>query len=398
MVSACGRGSVELKLITPRLAIDKEIAVELANLFDEHSAVNITLVPSPDTQKTARDALISGAADLALVYNNEDYDPDISTVIPLYPTVLHIAQLTTLRDTTPQEMLSAHTVWAGPPGSVSRRLLEEAAERFGIARESIEWVSDEICAEVISAFAPIQESVPDQLRECGEYELRSLGRLEDLGKGSRIDGVALLNPKVRPFVIPTETYDEITPQPIVTLAVDKLLVARSDLPDAVIYDLFREVLRLQPALSDLNPGLFTALTDQFDISRSTFAIHPGAMAYIERDAPSVYERYSGIAEVAVTLLIGVLSGGYALIRVYQIKRKNRIDVFYAEAIAIRDAALLSTDLTVRQKAVADARALQNRAFDMLVNEKLAADESFRIFITLSNDVIQDLSNTDGRGP
>ena len=122
------------------------------------------------------------------------------------------------------------------------------------------------------------------------------------------------------------------------------------------------------------------------------------MAYIERDAPSVYERYSGIAEVAVTLLIGVLRGGYALIRIYQIRRKDRIDVFYAEAISIRDAALLSTDLKVRQKGVADARALQNRAFDMLVHEKLAADESFRIFITLSNDVIQDLSSTDGRGP
>jgi hypothetical protein len=42
----------------------------------------------------------------------------------------------------------------------------------------------------------------------------------------------------------------------------------------------------------------------------------------------------------------------------------------------------------------EVRTLQNTAFDLLVDEKLAADESFRIFITLSNDVLQQLS--DGR--
>jgi hypothetical protein len=44
----------------------------------------------------------------------------------------------------------------------------------------------------------------------------------------------------------------------------------------------------------------------------------------------------------------------------------------------------------REAGVAKVRELQNRAFDMLVNEKVAADESFRIFITLSNDIIADL--------
>ena len=266
--------------------------------------------------------------------------------------------------------------------------------RNGIHKDAIDFVSDDICSEVITAFAPIQPNVVTRLRKCGDYQLFSIGRPEDIGTGSRIDGAALINPKVRPFVIPAGIYDEVTPGPVVTLAVDKLLVARSDLPETVIYDLFREVLRLQPALSHLHPALFSELTADFDISRLTFAVHPGALAYIDRDAPSVYERYSGIAEVAVTLLIGLLSGGFALLRIYQIRRKNRIDVFYAEAIALRDTALGSTDLSVRQKAIADTRALQNRAFEMLVNEKLAADESFRIFITLSNDVIQDLSNTD----
>jgi hypothetical protein len=45
----------------------------------------------------------------------------------------------------------------------------------------------------------------------------------------------------------------------------------------------------------------------------------------------------------------------------------------------------------RRDAISRLRALQTEAFEMLVDEKLAADESFRIFITLSNDIIKELN-------
>jgi hypothetical protein len=49
------------------------------------------------------------------------------------------------------------------------------------------------------------------------------------------------------------------------------------------------------------------------------------------------------------------------------------------------------DQAQRDQATANIRALQDEAFELLVDEKLAADESFRIFITLSNDVLQQLA-------
>jgi hypothetical protein len=42
--------------------------------------------------------------------------------------------------------------------------------------------------------------------------------------------------------------------------------------------------------------------------------------------------------------------------------------------------------------MAKIRKLQNKAFEMLVDEELAADESFRIFVTLSNDLLQQLDD------
>jgi len=54
----------------------------------------------------------------------------------------------------------------------------------------------------------------------------------------------------------------------------------------------------------------------------------------------------------------------------------------------------SGDNAALQQAAAKLRALQDEAFELLVDEKLAADESFRIFITLSNDVIEQINTTN----
>ena len=59
-------------------------------------------------------------------------------------------------------------------------------------------------------------------------------------------------------------------------------------------------------------------------------------------------------------------------------------------IEVRNSAAASKDPLERDQAIASIRELQNEAFDLLVHEKLAADESFRIFITLSNDVLRQL--------
>ena len=121
-------------------------------------------------------------------------------------------------------------------------------------------------------------------------------------------------------------------------------------------------------------------------------LHPGAQAFVNRDAPDLYERYSGVAEVLVTLLIGVISGSYALVQIYHRRRKNRIDKFYVDVMAIRDSALAKSDPVDRSAAIAEIRKLQNSAVQKLVNEKLAADDSFRIFLTLSNDIIAELGS------
>ena len=386
--SGCERSPADLRFVTPISPIDQKIATDFVDLLDRESAVRIELTPTPLSETLALDALASGTADIALVSNNMPFRKGIATVMPLYPTVLHIGYTGDANVMDGPEALKGSTVFAGPPGSASRLMFERIVKRLGLSEEDFSYVDveDEI-PDVVVVFAPIS---PDRLAEYPEFKLSSLGSPQGIGQGSLVDAAVLLNPTLRPFVIPVGTYGDATPEPVLTVAVDKMLVARTSLERLVVYDLINEIHRLRPAISAQRPGLFQDFSDDLDTGRSTFVLHPGTLAYLQRSAPSVYERYSGIAELAVTVLIALVGAIFAGIRFFRRRRKNRIDTFYSETIRLRNSVTEEGGLEERAAVIAKIRQLQNTAFELLIDEKLAADESFRIFVTLTNDVLQQL--------
>jgi hypothetical protein len=381
LLAGCGEQRSTFRLLVPAQPFDHAIAAELAVVFEQNSRHRIEVVPVPAGFETPLDALEAGYADLALTSNAQPYRKGITTVMPLYPTVLHL--------------LRGATVNAGPVGSASRQLLTEILHGLKLPQDEVTFVDGvNVMPDVNVLYLPIS---PERIREVlqeygaiGEYRFLSFGSPADIGTGSVIDRAVLLNPRLSPFVIPVGTYDEIPEEPVLTVAVDKLLVSRPGMDEAAVYDLIGEIRRLQPALAARFPMLFQRLREEFDASGSTFVLHPGAQAFTQRDAPTFYERYSGVAEVLVTLVIGLVSGTYAVIQIYNRRRKNRIDRFYTDVMAIRDSVDERSPASERAAAVERVRALQNEAFGMLIDEKLAADESFRIFVTLSNDIITQL--------
>jgi len=384
----CERAPTELRLITPKLPVNQAIAEDFADLLDQNSAVRVTLVPAPEDDRTVLEALAAGDGDIAIITDIMPFRSDIATVMPLYPTILHVAYRKGRSADTTEELVTGATVYAGPPGSSSRFLFERITKRVGLTGDDFTYVDlGDQEPDVVVVFAPIS---PERLQNIPDYELYSMGRPEDIGTGSTVDAATLLNPQFEPFIIPTGVYGDLTPGPVLTLAVNQVLVARRDLNRATVYDLANELVRLRPALSALRPGLFQEISDDFDPSSSTFIIHPGAQDYTQRNAPSVYERYSGVAEVSVTVLIAVFSAIFGGVRIYRMRRKNRIDTFYSAVMTIKKSVDDSLSQEGRREKAKEVRALQATAFEMLVDEKLAADESFRIFITLSNDVLRQL--------
>lgn len=397
LLTACDPGSRELRFVTPTEPVDRSIVEEFTDLLDDESSVTIRLTPTPLSEEAALDAVQFGDADVALVSNYLPFRSDIATVMPLYPTVLHVGRRDGAGELHDLEKLRGALIYAGPEGSASRLVFEDIAESMNLDPDEYRYVGADEAPDIIIVFSPIapeRKDIRDLRKEFPDFELSTIGTPQDIGTGSIIDAAVLANPHFQPFVIPIGIYGELTSQPVVTVAVDKILVARSDLDAAVVYDLINEILRLRPALAAKRPGLFQRLSGDFDTSRSTYIVHTGTRDYLQRSAPTVYERYSGIAEVVVTIIVAVVSASIAAVRIFRMRRKNRIDTFYTQTIALRRSVTNSTKPDELARVVKEVRALQNAAFDLLVDEKLAADESFRIFITLSNDVLRQLGDID----
>ena len=99
----------------------------------------------------------------------------------------------------------------------------------------------------------------------------------------------------------------------------------------------------------------------------------------------------------VTLLVGMVSGAFAILKIYQVRRKNRIDAFYTQVIRTRDSVAEGAGSEERAAALAQLRSLRERAYEMLVEEQLAADTSFLIFVLLTNDAIAQIDSPEN-GP
>jgi len=402
-LTGCDTATIELRFVTPTEPVDREIVEDLGGLLSDESAIDVVFATSPLPEQAALDALSSGEADIALVSNDLPFRTDIATVMPLYPTVLHIGHFGVDVETFDLEMLRGKSIYAGTEGSASRYVFERIAHRIQLSAEEFRYVEHfEERPDIVIVFSPISpqrlDEIRDALQDYPEFQLISMGSPEDIGKGTLIDAALLMNPNFRPFVIPVGTYGASSTEPVLTVAVDKILVARRDLPIASVYYLVNEILRLRPAMSALRPGLFESQPGDFDVSRSRYIVHSGTQDYLQRDAPSIYERYSGIAEVVATIVLGLVSAIFAGMRLYKITRKNRIDTFYVRTIALQRSISAQTSIDDRQRIAGEIRDLQSQAFDLLVDEKLAADESFRIFITLSNDVLRQLGNSTAAVP
>lgn len=383
-LSSCESDQQELRLVAPFAVIDRAIVDDLSELLGAESSIRVRIAGSSLSGEAAVEAVASGKSDIALVTNNQPFRTEIATVMPLYSTVLHIAYRDGRDASSGRALLQGAKVYAGPEGSASRLFFERVVEHLGIRADTYEFVVDQNeHPDVVIIFAPVS---PELFVDYPDFRLFSLGSI--------VDAAVLLNPSFRPFVIPAGTYGGSTPAPTVTFAVDKILITRSALESSDVYDLINDILRIRPALAAKRPGLFQQLSEDFDASRSRFALHSGTQAYLQRSAPTIYERYSGVAEAALTLVVALGSAVLATVRILRVRRKNRIDRFYSATVDIRRSIKGSNDPADHQQAIARVRELQNEAFDLLVDEKLAADESFRIFITLSNDVLRQLGDRD----
>ena len=134
------------------------------------------------------------------------------------------------------------------------------------------------------------------------------------------------------------------------------------------------------------PALFSSMRTDFDPLDLNFPLHSGARRYFERNEPSFIERYAETINMLAYVAALVLTAFLAAARWRAQRKKDRIDTFYSRAMAIRERAADEDSATLEQ----ELRELEREAFESLINEKLAANESFRIFTDLMQRVRAEL--------
>lgn len=351
-----------------------------------NSRIKIINASINENKSSVIEKLSAKEIDLAVVANSTKFKKGVSVVLPVYRGVLHVLIRENSNINSLNEVTSKHSIYIHNNESVGKEFVNFIANRKEKNANNLSFVNKfkPGKTDVIILFAPILS----QINLFKGYKLLSFGEVESLGKGSKIEAINYLIPQMEPFVIPEGTYPHISgnDKPIVTIAVDMLLVTHNGVNRKLIKTLAEVLMANRAELSTEFPALFYSLTDQFDVNKLNFPLHPGAKDFIERKQPSLIERYAETINMLVYVVVLITTASIALIKINHRRKKERIDIFYERLFTIRDKLSATSTMTEKecQQLLID---IEREAFQLMMDEKIDADSSFLIFENLLHDTM-----------
>lgn len=366
-------------------AITRQLEVTLEKSFHN---VDIELIIGSGSEANL-DSVASGKIDFTIVENHVPYKEGVNSILVFYPQILHIFHSKTYSPNSFEELLLDKKIFIGEPGSGSYRFMIDLIDLSGLDKSRIDITFlpfDNY--DVYAGFSDV--FTPSDLFGLGSFTLFSFDKVENVGKGSIVDGIALKYPKVSPYIIPKGTYGTFTDEAVVTIASNAILVCRSDMWETTVNDMIKTIFKEKQEFSKISPLVASGLFEGFDRSNLDFPLHEGARTYLDRDEPDFFERYAELFGVIFSIGIAVVSGIISLSKWQKQKKKDRIDVFYRDLMSIKkDLPKIKSSRDAIDK-INQVKSSQNKAFEMLINEELIADESFRIFTELSTETINEV--------
>ena len=329
-----------------------------------------------------------GDVDLAFVQSDTPPATDARLVAPLYDEVLHILvskidsnDIRTVHD------LSGKRVSLGPEGSGTRQLSKRVLAHFGIeVGEDLSLLPGEATdglidgsVDAIFVLTAIPSRIVAELAEKDAIRFLSLGDAQEYG--NEADALALVFPSIRGTTIPRSTYTRLPVDPVRTIEVSAMLIARRDLDSNLVRTITATIFENRSGTAGLEgTGLAVARRIREDYRPGTVTIpyHRGAVAYYHREEPAFFVEYAEAISLGLTLLVGLYSGSIAFREWMRRRMKNRIDAYLLEVEKrTADLGSLSLDQLIAHRDALDE--VRHRAFSDLVTERLLADESFTIF-------------------
>lgn len=367
---------------------NKEIALRMEELLESSFYnVDIKLIEGKSTDANL-DSLVSEQVDIALVENYVNYQPGLNSAFSVYSEVLHIFYREGMDGSSFESLMVSGPVYIGREESPTYNLMMDLFDFYGLDPSILEVTFEMDQADIVVELTNL--FTLQKLVGYDGFNLFSFDQVERLGSASTVEGIALKYPRLSPFVIPQKAYWGYTQEPIVTLSVDLIMVVRSGLLEVTVNDFTKTMLRNRQVFTTIDPLLFDGLKEDFNQGILNIPLHEGARTFLDRDEPSFFERYAELGGVILSIVIAIFSGIVSLTKWQAQKKKDKIDEFYEDLMNIKNTIPKITEIPSAIAQVKRIHAAQNKAFEMLIAEKLVANDSFRIYMELSKETINEL--------
>ncbi|MBQ17748.1 MAG: TRAP transporter substrate-binding protein [Planctomycetaceae bacterium] len=339
-----------------------------------------------------------GQAQLALVQNDARGGNSVHSLASLYPEVLHLlcradANVASLSD------LSGRRIGVGAVGSGTEQVatnllqfagvtLEKGQVRHGAFGEAV----NQLKAKKIDAAFVLTGLGAEIIRHAladGQLELAPIQIQPDDSTDPEVisrtltAGFQVHYPYASSHTIPLMAYNGRPVSPVPSLSVQAVLVCQEDVDAEIIERITRTLFKQRAVLSQKETA-FTHLDEQGAQLGLQFPLHQGAENFYRRKEPGFLNQHAETMGFVLTLALLSWSVIVWFQRWYLQRRKNRVDTYYK---AIDEVIIRLPDITRFEELVeleSELTRIDRRASDELIQEKLAADESYVIYQNMLN--------------
>ena len=398
LVTSCTQAPKEYRLAAGNDGISNYEAGELiSKQLERTSGIKLQILDSCFGTIDNIERLLENKADFAIVQNTLDYnrlgysedeiDATVKTVIPLYKQILYIIYSDTIHNDDLFKLVKGKRVGVGPKDEGTDWLVIDLLSYFGLTPDDYTLVytsnADNIVNENIDISCSITSFNNKRIIKMMKQDNLRLFSFDQLSNfeigGSTVNGVSIKNTTLSPCIIPKYSYSNKPLYPVLTISTNGVLICRADIDEDVIYDITQNIIDNKSIIVNINP-IFNVINEEYYTSNHRFPLHSGVKMYLDRAKPSFLVRYAEVIALMLSIA-AVLFGALSSLNQWQRRRKkDRIDVYYQYVIDIDKKITEATNKETLIKLESELLAIRDKAFDLLIREKLIADESFNIFL------------------
>ena len=316
----------------------------------------------------------------------------VMTIAPLYPSVLHVLHKAKEKPSNFMTLIRGASIYAGPPGGAADRLLRQLAKDFNIALAEFEILDNPwtFTPDVYFIFGGLLTN--ESVEQLSAYRLFSFADKDDEPQGSVADAIVLKHHHLKKFLLPKGTYYPLSNESTTTLSIRTVMIAHEDFPPDLAFEIAKNLFNNAQEYSLDYPLVVRELDIRFNPVDLMLPLHEGSRQFLERDEPGFIEKHVDIIALVFTLIAALLSGVFTLYRRHQQEKKDRVDKYYSKLLGVRDKAQKTIERNELQVFRAQALSVQHEVLQLLIDERVTADSALVAFISLSNQIIDELNH------